>query len=98
MDRLPALGFRFPEASRQSRVRTSEVGAKDSQGSRIAEAGSRASDPLGLRPKSITPVLTSTSGAGKGDAIIASPKAFFARRADFFAQKASSDLVSWTGL
>jgi hypothetical protein len=51
----------------------------------LPEAGGRkpAAAPIGLRPKSVTPACASTSGAGKGDAIIATQKAFLVYRVDF---------------
>src|ERR1035441_8693758 len=69
MIRLPAFGCR------SSGVRGQKGGH---QGPEAGGAGGESrEDPLGLRPKSVTPVCTSTSGAGNGDAIIASPKVFF---------------------
>src|ERR1039458_4926227 len=74
--RLWPLGFRFANLKIRDSSGVSEAG------SRMPGTGSRPY-PLGLRPKSITAVCTSTSGAGNGDAIIASQKAFSMYRVDF---------------
>src|ERR1700680_2040510 len=47
--------------------------------------------PLGLRPKSVTPACASTSGARKGDAIIASQKAPSMDRVGFRRNKSRRD-------
>src|SRR4029077_11179952 len=82
MIRLPAFGLRLSLHGPRPRLWFF--------GRRTPEAA-RPRNPLGLRPKSVTPVCTSTSGAGNSDAIIASPNTFFVYWSGFSAQKIQTE-------